>query len=201
MKNAFLSLALGIAFATTVLGQTAIYTFESSQWVLGQSTPFLNKTPDIGWSTLTANFTPGPGIPMTVVNTAMSPSFSGKHLMQQGAPFDNANSSTLAVSLSAPVNSVTVDFGLFSPGHLDFSSAAGSFSQSTSPTVSFGTLSFSSPTAFTQFSLDGFSSLNGRLMFAIDNLVVSVPEPGCAQLVLFGLAAGVGLLRRKAVRR
>jgi hypothetical protein len=203
MRKIILSLALGIPFAataaaTTAISQTATYTFESPQWVVNQSSPFLNKTPDSGWSALLANFTSGPGVPMTVRNMALSPSFSGNCLMQLGVPGDNANSSTLTVSLSAPVNSVRVDFSLFSPGHLDFSSAAGSTSQDTSPTMPVGTLNFTSPTAFTQFSLAGFNNSNGRLLFSIDNLTVSVPEPGSAALLLIGLGA---CLRRPAARR
>jgi hypothetical protein len=90
--------------------QTATYTFESSQWVLGATTPFLNMSPDNapGLPTFRTSFTSSPTAGAFSVSTfAVNPLFSGQNLTQPAPPFPG---NTLTVSLSQPIRSVHLDF-------------------------------------------------------------------------------------------
>jgi hypothetical protein len=107
----------------------------------------------------------------------------------------------LTITLNAPVDSVQLNFALFQPGHLDFSSASGNASAGTGPSSQVGVLNFSSPTPFTQFTLAGFSAANNPVLLGIDNLVMTVPEPSALALLSISAFAGFwGVNRRRNSR-
>jgi hypothetical protein len=188
-----LALLLNAGFASA---QTATYTFESSQWVYGATTPFLNMSPDNapGLPTFRASFSSSPTAGAFSVSTfAVNPLFSGQNLTQPAPPFPGE---TLTITLSQPIRSVHLDFQQFAPGHFDFTSAAGTLSIPVSvPTI--GGLDFQGTTSFTSFSLGAFDSNNGPIPLGIDNLVMSIPEPSVAALVGLG-AAGLMTARRRS---
>jgi hypothetical protein len=187
-----LTLFLSAGFASA---QKATYTFESSQWVLGATTPFLNMSPDIapGLPTFRASFTSSPTAGAFSVGTfAVNPSFSGQNLTQPAPPFPGE---TLTITLSQPIRSVHLDFQQFAPGHFDLTSAAGTLSIPVSvPTIA--GLDFQGATSFTQFSLTAYSTANSPIPLGIDNLVMTIPEPSVAALVGLG-AAGLMMARRR----
>ena len=81
-----------------------------------------------------------------------------------------------------------VDFGLFDFGRLELHSSAGNQIAYSGSEIPSGTLTFNSPSSFTQFDLLAYSNNGQRTLLAIDNLsLVPVPEPGSAWLLLAGL--------------
>lgn len=176
-----------------IKAQTVSYTFESSQFVASQTGPFLNKAPDSGLPTFRASFTSSPGASAYFVSTtSFSPSFSGQSLVD--GTFPPSNASTLTISLNTAIQDVQLDFALFAPGRLELHSSAGNVSAFTPPDAPWASLSFHGASGFTQFTLQGFDSSNGRLDLAIDNLSMTlVPEPAAWHLLLF--AAGCNWFR------
>jgi hypothetical protein len=177
--------------AFSACAQSATFNFDSAQWVEGSVSPYLNMAPDTaqGFTNLRASFTSSPDQDAFGIHEfGINPSFSWLALLEYGSYFD-----TLTVSLSEPVNSVSLDFVLSLPGHLDFLSEAGTTSV-LSDDYGVGSLSFRSPTSFSEFSLVGKYE-DWTVQFAMDNLVVAVPEP-CT----FALA-GVGTIALMVVRR
>jgi len=176
----FLSV-LAIALSISGLAaQTFTYTFESSQFILGQTTPLLNKSPDVGSPTFQAGFTSSPGANAFAVTGPTFPApFSGQSLLNPGA-----TPNTLTISLNTAVQNVQVDFALLSPGRLELHSSGGNISALTT-SFQLGTLSFHAASPITQFDLSGFLSNNQGSPFAIDNLSMSIPEPPSLVLLLF----------------
>src|SRR5438552_477113 len=167
--------------------QPVTYTFESSQFVASQTSPFLNESPDFGPSTFRANFTSSPNTSAFFVSTfSPNPAFAGQNLFD--GTFPPASASTLTISLNASIQDVQFDFALFAPGRLQFQSSAGTVSAFTPANPQYGGLTFHGLTGFTQFTLQGFDSNNLRLDLAIDNLSMTlVPEPGAWCLLLLAL--------------
>jgi len=183
--------AVVLAFQTSAGAATVTYTFESPNFSLGQTTPLLNKTPNIGSPSFLTSFTSGPaGNGLSIGNNLNLP--SGLTLFDPGPPFAP---DVLTISLNTPVDSVILDFALFLPGRLELNSASGNTFALTLHASQVGVLSFSSPTPFTQFTLAGFSAANAPVLIAIDNLVMNVPEPSTVALLLVGACAG--LVRRR----
>jgi len=184
-----LSVNAGFAFVPT-----AIYTFDSSPWVVGATTPLLNMAPDTasGLPAFRASFTSSPTVGAFSVGTLrLNPSFSGNNLYQPGLP----PGETLTITLSQPINSVHLDFQQFAPGHFDLTSAAGNASASTDSQI--GSLDFHSNVPFTQFTLAAFYLESTPIPLGIDNLVLAVPEPSTLTMVGLGAFAWVICRRRK----
>ena len=192
VSSVALALMLDAGFASA---QTALYTFESPQWVVGAPTPFLNMSPDSapGLPTFRASFTSSPTAGAIIVGTLLvNPSFSGKDLYQPAPPFPG---NTLTITVSQPIRSVHLDFEQFAPGHFDLTSTAGT--ASTSTVTQIGSLDFQSTTSFTQFSLAAFDTGNSPIPLGIDNLVMTVPEPSSLAMVGLGAAALMVARRRR----
>lgn len=172
------------------------YTFESPVFSLGQTTPLLNKSPNIGDLSFLASFTSGPtGNGLSIGN---NPNLPGGMSLSDGGL---SSADVLTITLSSPVDSVQLDFALFQPGRLDFTSASGNTSAFNGPSSQAGVLNFSSPTPLTQFTLAGFSAANVPVLLAIDNLVMTVPEPSALALLSIGAFVALsGASRRRSSR-
>jgi hypothetical protein len=182
------------AFAITVSislsrAQTFTYTFESPQFVLNQTTPLLSKSPDVGPPTFQASFTSSPGANAFKVTGPIFPSpFSGQSLINPG-PAPN----TLTISLNTAIQDVQLDFALLAPGRLELHSSGGNISALTTTTQQ-GSLTFHAGSPITQFDLSGFLNSNQGSAFAIDNLSMTIPEPGAWALLL--IASGLWMKKR-----
>jgi len=184
------------AFAITVSispsrAQTFTYTFESPQFVLNQTTPLLNKSPDVGPLTFQASFTSSPGTNAFKVTGPTFPSpFSGQSLFNPSPP---TTPNTLTITLNTAIQDVQLDFALLSPGRLELHSSGGNIS---SLTTNFqqGSLTFHAASPITQFDLSGFLNSNQGSVFAIDNLSMAIPEPGAWALLL--IASGLWMKKR-----
>jgi hypothetical protein len=188
LLNTVLALSLAGGFACA---QTATYTFDSPQWVLGAATPLLSMAPDsaLGLPGFHASFTSSPSAgAFSIWTFSVNPAFSGQNLFQGGLPPGD----TLTITLSQPITSVHLDFEQFAPGHFDLSSTAGTASATTGSQA--GSLDFHSATAFTQFTLAAFALDNSPIPMGIDNLVLTVPEP--STLALAGLGTWAMMLYR-----
>jgi hypothetical protein len=179
MRRFWLAVALlGMLLLTAgrAEGVSVTYTFEQLG-VSGETTPLLNMAPDAGQSSFRANFTSAPTANgFLVASFQPNPLFSGNSLFEPLGSVGN----TLTLAFNMSINSVSLVFASNGPSTLSFISPSGD----TSVTSSFqgglfpgGTLTFTSATPFTTFSLtDG-----GGPEFAIDNLTMglaSVPDGG-----------------------
>jgi hypothetical protein len=183
--------------AVCAQGQTAIYTFDSPQWVVGSTTPLLNMVPDggSGLPSFRASFTSYPSAgAFSIWTFILNPLFSGNNLGQGGLPPGD----TLNITLSQPVSAVHLDFEQFAPGYLRFTSPAGAINATTDSQI--GSLDFQGSASFTQFSLFAIDTSNNAIPFAIDNLVLAVPEPSAVALCGVG-AACLSFWCRRARRR
>jgi hypothetical protein len=184
-----LALFLHAGFAQA---QVAIYNFDSPQWVLNSITPLLTKAPDAGSAPLgfNASFTSYPTAgAFSIWNFTLNPLFSGNNLGQPGLPPGDV----LNITLSQPIRSVHLDFEQFAPGYLRLSSSAGGVNATTDSQI--GSLDFQGSTSFTHLTLEAIDTSNNPIPFAIDNLVLAIPEPSVTALA--GLWAACFLLRRR----
>jgi hypothetical protein len=180
--------------ASTASAATIVYTFESI--APGSTTPLLGRAPDVGPATFLADFTSSPDASdFTVASFQPNPLFSGHSLFEPAF----AGGNTLTVTLNQLVTSVSVDFAINNPGGtLFFTSSSGNTSVLATPQGGFfagGTLSFSSATPFSAFTLSAGAQAPE---FAIDDLTLTVPEP--STLLLLG-AGGAAILRRRRASR
>lgn len=195
---------LVVGMATPAVADAALmtYTFESPNFALFGTTPLNNRAPNVGGSGFLATFSGTTGDPgaFTVINPDpdLNALMIGQILWNAPAPADG-----LTVTFNQAVDQVLVDFAILTPGSLSLTSSAGGVTVNSAVVgggnFQGGTLSFSSATPFTSFSLLALSAAGAPAQFAIDNLRVSqVPEPGTLGLLLLGLGlASLGVLRRR----
>jgi len=196
-----LSWAAPPAFATPIT-----YTFEAPQFTFGQTTPLLNRAPNIGPASFLTTFTSSPTANgFTVFSGSVpNPLFSGQHLID---PIGVADS--ILLSFNTPVFSLRVDFGLFlqptaAAGLLTLLTPVGSISQpggNVGGSFQGGTLVFNSLAPFTIAQLSAFNAAGVPNFFAIDNLVLDtspVPEPATLALMIAG---AVGIASRRVLQR
>jgi hypothetical protein len=182
--------------AVLAQAQTAIYTFDSPKWVLNSTTPFLNMTPDGGSPPVgfAASFASSPTAAAFAIWTfAINPSFSGNNLGQPGNPPGDV----LTITLNQPISGVHLDFEQFAPGYLALTSLVGGVNATTATQI--GNLDFQPGASFTQFTLASYNTSGGPIPLAIDNLVLTIPEPSA--MALAGLGAACLLLLRRKVSR
>jgi hypothetical protein len=177
--------------ALVAQAQTALYNFDPPKWVLNSSTPFLNKTPDGGSapSGFTASFTSPTGA-FSISAFVLNPAFSGNNLEDTAFP----SGDVLTITLSQPITGVHLDFAQDAPGYFSLTSAAGGVNVPIAGQI--GSLDFQPGASFTQFSLAAYDTSNGVIAMAIDNLVLTIPEPSVVTLIALG-AAFLLPLRRK----
>ena len=172
----FLPAALlsGLLLVTTAQVRAQSVTYNFTQFGGGgQITPLLNVAPDVGSSSFRANFTSAPNSGgFRVSNFQPNSLFSGNSLTEPAGTVGNV----LTVTLNTAVNLVNLVFATNGPGALTFASSSGGVTvASTAQGGSFpgGSLTFSSATPFTSFTLtDGAGP-----EFGIDNLTMRVAAP------------------------
>ena len=188
--------------ALSVSADTVTYTFGAPQFTIGQTTPLLNRAPNIGSATFRANFTSAPTAGgFLIADFQPNVLFSGQSLFDPGAAL-----SVLTISFNTPVTQVQFNWAIIQPGRLGFTSPVGNTSQNSAAVggdFQGGTFIFSSANPFTAFSLAAFNNAGARVEFAIDNLTVTftpqqtpIPEPATMLLLGTGLA-GVAAKARK----
>ena len=201
------ALALFVASVGSSAASAAdLYTFASPRFTFGETTPIGPTAPNAGDPTFTTSFA-GPADPgsAAIERGFPSPLFSGQFLVT-GAP------GPLTLTFSAPVYTLSVDFGLDAPkrdhvAYFELVTSSGTLDQAnTSPGGRFagGVLTFSSSTPFTAASLDAFYRAGDPTLFAIDNLDLTttspVPEPATWTMLLAGFGA-LGFALRGAHRK
>jgi hypothetical protein len=139
-------------------GATIIYTFEPPRFTSGETTPLLDRAPNVGDPTFQTDFTASSGV-FQILAFVPNPLFSGLSL------FDPAIGDTLILMFSSPIFSLQVDFAVNAPqgapGFLQLITPVGSTSQAaTNVGGAFpgGTLSFQSTLGFTTVQLLGFGN-------------------------------------------
>lgn len=189
-----LSLTASLAVLAALQPATAApqtYTFDAPNFAAGESTPMLNRAPNIGDASFRTDFTAGTTPPLSVLNFQPNTLFSGLSLTSPSLSL-----STLTMTFNTPVDAVAFDFAIeFSGLTLRVDSSAEDFDL---PAGVVGG-AFSGGAANLQFS-SAISSLVLSVVgplgatasgFAIDDLVLqSVPEPsalGLAAVALLGL--------------
>ncbi len=195
--------------ALSVSADTVTYTFGAPQFTIGQTTPLLNRAPNIGSPTFLTSFTSSPSAGGFEISSFLpNPLFTGNSLVEPfGPPFD-----TLTISFNMPVESVQFVFAINqppagAPGRVTLTSPVGSQNQNAGNVggaFQGGTFSFSGPTPFTTLQLAAFTSTGARVEFAIDNLTVTftpqqtpIPEPTTILLLGTGLAGVAAKVRKR----
>jgi len=198
----FLRIACLLSFcaiaALTVNADTVTYTFEPPQFISGQVTPLLNRSPNIGNPSFLASFVSAQAGTFTIAPLALNPLFSGQGLFSPTTP------NLLTISFNMPVTMVQFVWAQQFPGLIQLTSAVGNRSQNSANVggaFEGGTFVFSSATPFTSFTLGAFRVSGDPTNLAIDNLILttpsSVPEPATLILLGTGLAALTKLRSRK----
>ena len=187
--------------AFSVHADTVTYTFEAPQFIVGELTPILNRSPNVGSPAFQASFvSPNQG-GHGIFDFQPNILFTGQMLAHARGKIFVPN--LLTITLNRPVNQVQFVWALGVPGRIDFTSSAGNQSQNSAVVggaLEGGTFSFSSATSFTSFSLVGFNlaGTTTNAFLAIDNLTLTtnVPEPASLVLLGTGLAALTRLRKR-----
>lgn len=194
MRTAFAVVSVA-AFTAAASAQT--WTFDAPSFTLGETTPLLNRAPNVGPMTMTASFETVMD-PMLVEDAAsFQPNglFSGGFLL-----VDGGDAALLTITFSQPVTSVSFDFAVNAvmPG-FQFLLYTDNDSQSYAPGFiggGFGAwgghVDYSHTTPFSFITLVAISPSSEAVEYAIDN--VAIPTPSAAAAL--GLA-GVASLRRR----
>src|SRR5262249_50109929 len=184
--------------AFTVHAATVTYTFEPPQFLAGQVTPLLNRSPNIGNPSFQASFVSAQAGTYMIAPLALNPLFTGQGLFSPTTP------NLLTITFNMPVTMVQFVWAQQFPGQIRFTSSAGNLNQNSANVggaFQGGTFVFSSATSFTSFTLAAFSAANEPVNLAIDNLILTtpseVPEPATLILLGTGLAALTKLRSRK----
>jgi hypothetical protein len=186
-----------------------IYSFEAPDFLLGQTTPLLNKPPDAaGPPTFTTSFTDAVN-----PNGYQITNIPENGLMVGQSLFAPIVSSPLTLTFNTPVTQFSVDFAIdipngFPPGFLQLVTPSGTVDQASSIVgggngFQGGTLDFITASPFTTATLQGFTS-GGTFttQIDIDNLNLTpaasgVPEPSTLGLLGIGVAVMVGWRRKR----
>jgi hypothetical protein len=200
----FFALCLWGLFAETSRADTFTYTFELPIFTMGQMTPLLNVAPNIGAGTFTTSFTD------TIdPNGYEITTLKANNLISGQSLFSPIVVSPLTLTFSAPVTQLSLVFALSiantdPAGFLRLVTPTGTLDQASSVvggSYQGGTLTFTSASAFTTATLQGFIAVGaGNPNIEIDNLALTtstIPEP--ASLVL--LATGLGVIGLAAWRK
>jgi len=188
-----------LALAAPAHAAPIVYTFGGPNFVIGQTTPLLDRTPNVGDPTFETDFTASGTGGFDIAPFLANSLFTGQSLYSP-----TGSLSDLILTFSMPVFSLQVDFGvnvpLVGPGRLELVTPVGSTSLAAANVGGAfpgGTLFFSSATPFTTATLSGFAGGSTRTEFAIDDLTLSpaveaVPEPATMVLLGSGLLVVVG---------
>jgi len=192
--------ALALAAASSARADN-LYTFDSPQFFSGETTPIGPTAPNSGDSTFTTSFA-GPADPggAGIISGGLPDTlFSGAFLV-------TANAGALTLTFNKPVFGLSVDFGLDTSvsdpsAFLELVTASGAVDQlnqsAGGAAFADGILQFTTATAFTAATLDGFSAPGTEVLFAIDNLNLTVPEPSSLALLGSGLGGLMALVLRR----
>lgn len=194
-------LGLLVGASGQVRAETIVYTFEPPRFTPLQFTPLLNVAPNSGPSTVLASFTSAPNpFAFQVAPFLANGLFSGNSLVEPLGVTGN----TLSIALNQPAIAVALVFATNGPGSLQLTSPVGGTTVTSTPQsggAGFpgGTLSFSSATPFSTFSLAALPPAGGRLPeFAIDNLTLTpIPEPSTLVMGVTGALIGLGYTWRR----
>src|SRR2546422_3807212 len=112
-------------FMSNVQADTQIYNFNTG-FVNGESTPLINRSPDIGDSAFLASFTSSPVASAFVINgpSSLNSLFSGGALQQLTFSLN-----TLTIDFNTPVVRVSADFATFANASVSLRTAVGSTTQ------------------------------------------------------------------------
>ncbi|MBV8131912.1 MAG: VPDSG-CTERM sorting domain-containing protein [Alphaproteobacteria bacterium] len=183
-----------------------IYSFEAPGFLLGQTTPLLNKPPDAaGPPTFTTSFTDA-----VDPNGYQITNIPENGLMVGQSLFAPIVTSPLTLTFNTPVTQLSVDFAIdipngFPPGFLQLMTPSGTVDQPSSNVgggngFQGGTLDFITASPFTTATLQGFFAPGGATQIDIDNLNLTpapVAEPSTLGLLGLGLAVLAGWRRKR----
>lgn len=193
------ALVLGVVLTAPVQAELVTYNFNAPQFTLNQSTPLLNRAPNIGLNTFLTSFTSAPRTNAFLVGDFQpNPLFSGPALFAPQFP------DTLTLAFNMPVDSVRLDFAVIVPGALILTTPVGNLTQSSTNVggqFEGGSLSFTSVDPFSTLQLRATDQAGAPIVFAIDNMTLNtagdggaIPEPSSLMLFSVGLVSASGFL-------
>jgi hypothetical protein len=197
--GAFAVLAVCGLCARAVPAATVTYSFDAPDFVVGQTTPFVNKAPSTGSTTFRASFTSASNpAGFLIVPVDSTDFFTGNVFYDLALPGD-----AFTMTFNQLVNRVELNWAIFEAGRLAVSTASPADKLSQDG-IAFGNgvhgnvLVFTSATPFDMVRLEAFGASNAPTQLAFDNLVLNVvPEPATIMLMAVGLG-GAAFLQSRA---